>query len=80
MAERFVPERAFPEEIVADLRAGVPEPVLYSGPLYTGNGDHPALRRLRERRKKPVAPQSDAELLAQARDFLRAGDWSDASP
>ena len=79
MGERFVPERAFPEEILEDLRQGVPEPVLYSGPLYTGNGDSEVLRKLRVRRDKLEALKgpgpSDEQLLARARQVLNGGEW-----
>lgn len=70
MSERFIPARAFPEEVLDDLLAGEPEPVFYSGPLYRGNGSGPMLEMLEERRKELEAEgypkRTNAEVVAKA--------------
>lgn len=65
MPQQRDPSKAFPAEILALEKRGVPLPTWYAGPLYTGNGTSEAMAELNRVRESPdttglPAPEDDA--------------------
>jgi hypothetical protein len=70
--KKFDPAEAFPEEIVEDIRNGLPEPILFSGPIYIDTGEESAVLTEHEQAIDRIASGedtrdfTDAELIARA--------------
>lgn len=57
--ENLSPDKAFPAEVLALQKRGVPLPTWFAGPVYLGNGPGPGLKLLEEEHKR-VASQGTA--------------------